>query len=66
MFMEINLVTKMDFQSPFMSKLTHSPSPDVNDRYDGFVSVDGKKINQLDRCQLLDDEVFHIQAIFRA
>ncbi len=48
-----------------VTKLICSLSPDQHGRYTGFIYVDWKTINQLDECQVLDDEVFHIQAINR-
>ncbi len=48
-----------------MIELICSLSHDVNDRYVGFVYVDGKTIKQLKGCQLVDDKVLHIQGNIR-
>ncbi len=40
-------------------------SPDTKVRYVGFCIVDGKMVNQVKECQLLDEKVNHFQAIVR-
>ncbi len=41
--------------------LIYSFIPDIKGRYIGFCYFDWKTINQLDTCQVVENEVFHVQ-----